>query len=267
MSRSAGENRARTIANKICLSGISLHHGLQSKITFLPSNELGIVFLFKGKRIPALAEYATDTTRGTSLGEVHVVEHVLSAIKGLGIDCILIELSANEPPAMDGSALPFVEALQLAKIKHLDFEKPNLAIERPIEISDNNSSLLVLPYNGFKVNFMVNFSIIGAQEFEYESGYVEQIAPARTFGYKEELDALKAAGRAFGASLETALGIDSKGYMNKPRFDNEPVRHKILDLIGDFALIGCDIKAHIIANKSGHKLNVEMARKIRKLLI
>lgn len=263
MSQSDGQNPAKTIKKKVSLSGISLHSGKRSTITFLPSKEIGIVFIYKNQKIKAIPENVSNTTRGTSLGKIDVVEHVLSAIAGLGINCLNIKLSSNEPPVMDGSSLIFAKALLSAGIKELKEKIPVLSIKKRLFIKDRNSSIEILPYNGFIIDFTVDFPAVGKQRFVYNGNYLKEIAPARTFGYMEELEKLKKMGLAKGASKKTALALSTKGYINKPRFKDEIVRHKILDLIGDISLAGIQIKGKIIAKKSGHELNAALVKKIR----
>ncbi len=249
----------------VSLSGIALHSGEKCTITFRPGKEKGIFFVVNGIRIPALAENVTDTVRGTSLKDAHVVEHVLSAVSGLGIGNIEIELTRKEPPAMDGSAEPFARALVRGGFSNI--QATPLTINEPIIIKDGESFIEAHPYNGFSVDFTIDFPAIGIQHFIYEDNYLRDIAPARTFGFIEELEALINQGLAKGASLDSALALSNQGYVNTPRFKDEPVRHKILDLIGDLSLVGAPIHAKIIAKKSGHKLNVALAVKLREILI
>ncbi|MBI5701497.1 UDP-3-O-[3-hydroxymyristoyl] N-acetylglucosamine deacetylase [Candidatus Saganbacteria bacterium] len=265
MFQSKGPSPVKTIADPVSLSGIALHSGQSSKLTFLPGNEVGIFFIYRGKKLPAIADYVTGTNRGTALGDIQVVEHVLSAVSGLGIGALDIELSTNEPPAMDGSAYPFAKALMSAGIREFEGKRQVVEIDSPIYLKDGGASIEALPYDGFEIKFMVDFPIIGYQEFTFSSNYLDEISQARTFGYLEELENLKKCGMAFGASTENALVLSRSGYVNSPRFENEPVRHKILDLIGDLELVGSDIKAKINAVKSGHKLNIALAKKIREI--
>ncbi len=265
MSQSGGRSPARTIKKAVSLGGVGIHSGAPSKITFLPSNSGEVFFVFEGKRIKPLAHFVTDTKRGTTIKNISVVEHVLSAINGLGISSLEIALTASEPPVMDGSAKPFVEALLSAEIVEIDGFRPLLEIKKPIRVFDDFSSIEVVPFNGFEVNFMVDFPIIGSQSFDYKGNYGQEIAPARTFGFVKELEKLKALGLALGANIDNALAIGDEGYVNEPRFKDEPVRHKILDIIGDLFLCGKEIRGRVIAKKSSHKLNVELAKILENL--
>lgn len=269
--------RKQTIKKSVSAKGLAIHSGLETEITFKPAPEnAGIIFvradLDSSPEIPAQAKYVSDTKRGVSLKikdiEVKVVEHVLAALGGLGIDNVKIEIKGPEPPVLDGSALPYVKLLREAGIIKQKEEKSFLKLALPLEIKDENKVLKALPYDGFKTSFMVNFpgTVIGRQELTFEGdaeAFEKEISPARTFGFREELESLIAAGLAKGASLENALGISKDGYINEPRFPDEVVRHKTLDLIGDLMLLGLPLKAYIIAKDTGHKYNIELVKRIR----
>jgi UDP-3-O-acyl N-acetylglucosamine deacetylase len=257
-----------TIARTITLEGIGLHSGTACHLTFTPAPQnSGIVFIKDGQRIPALAENVVDTRRGTSLPGIAVTEHLLSAIYGAGIDNLEIVVEGDEIPAGDGSALPFLEALEQAGKVMLPAERKTLAVAARVKVSDGESSLEALPFDGLKIDFMVNFAGIGEEKFSFlldPAAYKQQIAPARTFGYLDEVEALHRAGLALGASEKNALILGKQGFINPPRFPDEPVRHKILDLLGDLLLLGAPLSAAIVARKSGHKLNVMLAAQIRR---
>jgi UDP-3-O-[3-hydroxymyristoyl] N-acetylglucosamine deacetylase len=255
-----------TIGKSFSLSGIGIHSGKICEIVFSPAPaDEGVYFVYGGKKVPARADLVSDTSRGTSIDGIQVVEHALAAINGLGIDNIKIEVFSAELPVLDGSALPYLKALKSAGIVELGKKKKYLIVDSPIEVNDGSGSLKIAPFNGFKINFMIEFPYIGRQEFCYSEGFEDQIAPARTFGLFDELEQLNRRGLARGASLDNALAIGKSGYLNPPRFKNEPVRHKILDLIGDLALVGRQVKGEIIAKKSGHKLNIELSRRLLAL--
>jgi UDP-3-O-acyl N-acetylglucosamine deacetylase len=266
----------KTIKNEFSLSGIGIHSGEKCSMRVLPAKEdTGIRFLVKDAspavEIPASPAYVVKKERETSLKnsniEIQTVEHFLAAAHGLGIDNLTVELSGRELPILDGSALCFVEAFKKAEPVPLDYPKRIFLVHSSIalENDDGEASLVILPFTHFRISFVVDFPVIGCQLFSFDSekhSFEKEIAPARTFGYAEELETLKAKGLAKGASLENALGINKDGYMNPPRFSNEPVRHKILDLFGDLALLNGYIKGHIIAIKSGHKLNLELMERL-----
>ena len=257
--------KQRTIKNSFSLSGVAIHSGEPCSLTFRPAPPgSGVFFVINNEKIAALVQNVSSCDRGVTLSKVSVVEHLLAAAAGLGIDNLEIEASSAELPVLDGSAHPYVLAFKKAGIIEQDKDKSFLLIPSPIKILEGAASLEIRPYDGFKVFFMIDFPFIGKQEFTYE-GLFEEIAPARTFGLIEEVDELRRRGLARGASLDNALAIGEKGYINKPRFPDEPVRHKILDLIGDLSLVGRPIQGEIIAIKSGHKLNIELARRLQRL--
>jgi UDP-3-O-[3-hydroxymyristoyl] N-acetylglucosamine deacetylase len=254
--------RQKTISRSLQFSGLGLHSGKEValKLSPAPANT-GIYFLKEKSKIPATVDQVKDTKRGTTLGEIAVTEHLLAAAYGLGIDNLQIEITGDELPVLDGSALPYVEALEQAGIIEQKEAKNPIILEKPVKLD----SLEALPYNGFKVDFMVDFAGIGEQRYSLELSpetFKREIAPARTFGYIDEYELLKEQGLARGASLENALVLGKDGYINQPRFPDELVRHKILDLIGDLALLGRPLMAEVKAVKSGHKSNVELVRRI-----
>jgi UDP-3-O-[3-hydroxymyristoyl] N-acetylglucosamine deacetylase len=192
-----------------------------------------------------------------------VVEHLLAAVYGLGIDNLTIELEGGEPPALDGSAYLFGEALKKAGLAELPAEKRLLAPKKDLLVEDPGASLRLIPYDGFAIHFVIEFPVIGRQELSY-NGDFDELAQARTFGFVEELEGLRKRGLARGATLENSLAIGPQGYLSQPRYPDEPVRHKVLDLLGDLALVGHPINGKIEAFKSGHRLNVALARRIRE---
>ncbi len=252
--------------------------------------------------IPANADYVVDTSRGTTIGlgdaKVHTIEHVLASIVGLQIDNIKIEIDGIEPPVGDGSSMPFVEKLMEAGFETQDEPKDYLIIDETVMYhdEDNQIDIVALPLDGYRITVMVDYfnPALGSQHtglFDIEE-FVTEFAPARTFCFLSEVESLYDAGLIKGGNLDNAVviidhDIDQKGvnrimdkvglqdnveigptgFLNDKslRFKNEPVRHKLLDLIGDLALIGVPIKAQILAARPGHKSNVEFARKIRKL--
>lgn len=253
--------------------------------------------------IPALAEYVVDISRGTTIGigdaKVYTVEHVLAAIFGLQIDNLIIELNGIEPPIGDGSAMPYVEKLMDAGLVSQDAPKDYLIIEQPInhQEDDRGVDIVALPLDDYRVTVMVDYQnpALGSQHtglFDLEKEFVKEFAPARTFCFLSEVEELANQGLIKGGNLDNAVvivdhdidkeglkslsektGLDSdievkeSGFLNNTelRFKNEPARHKLLDMIGDLALIGAPIKAQILAARPGHKANVEFAKKIRKL--
>jgi len=258
--------KQRTIGRSFSLKGIGLHSGQPAGIEVAPAPaDSGIVFLTNGERVPVSLASLNGTQRGTSLAGVAVVEHFLSAAAGLGLDNLTVTVHGPELPVMDGSALIFANALLEAGPVEQPADRHFLELEEVIRLSSGKARLEAAPYRGFKVEFMVKFEGFGEQSLIFEperQSYLKEIAPARTFGYLEEAEELKKKGLALGASTENALILSQKGYVNQPRFADELVRHKILDLIGDLALLGRPLRAAIKADCSGHKLNTELVRRI-----
>ncbi|MDX1699303.1 MAG: bifunctional UDP-3-O-[3-hydroxymyristoyl] N-acetylglucosamine deacetylase/3-hydroxyacyl-ACP dehydratase [Melioribacteraceae bacterium] len=255
--------------------------------------------------IPALAEYVVDISRGTTLGlgdaKVYTVEHVLAAVTGLQINNLRIELDGIEPPIADGSSKPFVEKLLEAGIEKQDEPKNYLIIDETITYhnEDEQVDIVALPLDGFRMTVMVDYQnpALGSQHtglFDLEKEFVTEFAPTRTFCFLSEVEALAEQGLIQGGNLDNAvvivdhevsdndlkelskklelddeITVGKNGFLNENnlRFKNEPVRHKLLDMIGDLALIGVPIKAQILAARPGHKANVEFAKKIRKLYL
>jgi len=261
--------KQKTISRPISLEGIGLHSGEETNIVISPAPaNSGLFFLKDGERIPATVDQVAQTKRGTTLKNIAVTEHLLAAAYGLEIDNLQIEVQGNELPVMDGSALPFVDALETAGIVEQNEEKTSFKLTQKIKVQDNDAWLIAEPYDGLKVDFMVKFPYLGEQKLSLELSpetFKREIAPARTFGYLEEVEELKAQGLARGASEKNALVLGKEGYLNQPRFPDELVRHKILDLFGDIALLGQSLQAAISANKSGHKLNIELVRRLKQL--
>ncbi len=299
----------RTIANPISYTGVGLHTGNLTTLTFKPAPpNSGIRFkridLDDSPEIRATIDHVVDISRGTSLGMnnvvIHTVEHVLSAVAGMEIDNILVELDNNEPPVGDGSALPFVQALTEAGLVEQDSPKDYLVIEDTIAFSNEHKGIdiVVFPSDEFRITFMVDYKnpALGTQYtsmYSLTDEFVREYAPARTFCFLHEVEQLREMGLAKGGSLDNAVVIIDKeidntelehlkglfnlnqniilganGILNgkELRFPNEPVRHKTLDLIGDLALLGVPIIAHIIAARSGHGANVELVKMLRKEL-
>lgn len=298
----------RTIKWKTQYSGIGLHTGNQSTITFLPAApNSGIRFirtdLPDNPVVMALINYVADISRGTTLKNeeavVQTVEHVLAAITGLQIDNIDIELNANEPPVGDGSAKPFVDVLMNAGFEEQNVPKNFLVVDETVSYKDEERDveIVALPLDDFRITVMIDFQnpALGSQHtglFSLEEEFVKEFAQARTFCFLKEVEMLMDQGLIKGGTLDTAvvivdeelskgelqrlqkkLGIPGdvqlgdNGILNNVnlRFKNEPCRHKLLDLIGDLALVGAPIKAQILSARSGHKANIEFAKKLRTL--
>lgn len=273
--------KQRTIKQSAIYSGIGLHTGNETTITFRPAPvNTGIRFirtdLDHNPEIPCDIDHVIDITRGTTLGndsvKVHTVEHILSAIAGLSIDNLLIEVNANEPPVADGSALPFVERLQEAGIVEQDAPKRYFDLREPLWLSfADDVYLVILPANELKITYTVSYQhpLLKSQlaSFVVNNGvFAKEIAPARTFCFLHEVEILRQQGLIKGGNLNNAVVVGDDTILNDTlRFENEFVRHKILDLIGDLYLLGQPIKAHLVVVKSGHASNVKLVQKLRQL--
>ena len=269
----------RTIKRKIAYSGIGLHTGNETTITFIPAPvDTGVKFvrtdLSNKPEIPADITHVVDIARGTTIGrgevKIHTVEHILASLAGFKIDNLIIELNANEPPVGDGSALPLVKILNESGVELQNEPKRYYNLKEPCWAAENGALLVVLPAPEFKLSFTIDYNhpALGAQFASFnidEETFTRQIASARTFCFLHEVESLQRRGLIKGGSLENAVVIGEKNILNETlRFPDEFVRHKILDLMGDLFLLGLPLKAHVIAVKSGHALNVKLVRKMKK---
>ena len=237
---------------------------------------MGLVFrsVGSGQEIQALAANVSDTSRCTRLKlggfEVQTVEHVLSALAGLGVDDAVVEINGPEVPALDGSAAPFAAAILAAGLRDQSEGVDPITPARPVFVSERGSTLIALPSETLSLTVVLDYprhAYLGTQAaiFGGMGDYVSQIAPARTYGFLSEIEALRAAGLGLGASFDNAVVLGETQYETPLRFPNEPARHKLLDLIGDLALVGRPIWAEIIAVRPGHTLNVRLARLLSDL--
>ena len=262
-----------TIGSPVTVRGVGLHTGREVEMVLRPAPAgAGIVFRRRdasGPAIPARLDRVTGTASCVALGGdggVQTVEHLLSAARALGVDNLLAELNGPEVPGMDGSALPFVRALRNAGLRGQEAPRPVLTVRTPVWAGDADAGWAVaLPAERLSITCVVTLRAPAAGDqaatFDAAAGdYEETIAPARTWGYERDAAALRARGLALGASLENTLAIGGSGFLNPPRFPNEPARHKVLDLLGDLALLGAELRATVIAVRAGHTLHVALAR-------
>ncbi|WP_455045939.1 UDP-3-O-acyl-N-acetylglucosamine deacetylase [Leptotrichia trevisanii] len=276
----------KTIKNTVEISGIGLHKGEEIKLTLKPSgnnDKQGIIFKridVSGKSNIIKVDYRNlfDLERGTNIRneddvKVHTIEHFLSSLSITGITDILVEISGNELPILDGSSAGFVEKLLEAGIVELDEEIEPVMITEPVIFSDEKAGkyVMALPYDGFKISYTIDFnhSFLKSQYYELEvnlENYMENIAKCRTFAFDYEIDFLKKNNLALGGSLENAVVVGADGPLNPEglRYPDEFVRHKILDIIGDLYVLGTPIKAHVIAIKAGHYVNSRLTEMIAK---
>ncbi len=272
--------KQRTIGKEVTINGVGLHTGVKSTVKLMPAEPYeGIYFVAgdgdKTVEIPALADFVVETNRGTVLEKdgvrIHTVEHLLGAVYGMGIDNLRIELDGNEPPALDGSGLGFAEAIRDAGVVELDAEREFISVDEPFSMRFDDKELILLKDDGLRVSFGVDYPhpVVSTQFISIEiepDVFLKEIAPARTYVFKKDIEQIMAEGLAKGGSYENAVVIGDDGIVNGPlRFVNEPVRHKVLDLLGDLALVGKRISGHLIAIKTGHPHHVEFARELRKL--
>ncbi|RDZ27041.1 UDP-3-O-acyl-N-acetylglucosamine deacetylase [Lysobacter silvisoli] len=270
--------RQRTLKNVIRATGVGLHSGEKVFLTLRPAPvDTGIVFrrvdLDPVVEIPAAAQLVTETVLCTGLtqgaGKVMTVEHLLSALAGLGVDNIYVELSAAEVPIMDGSAGPFVFLLQSAGIAEQEAPKRFIRIKRPVEVRQGDKVARFEPYDGFRLGFTVVFdhpAIPASQsraevEFSTEN-YIREVSRARTFGFMRDLEYMRERNLGLGGSMDNAIVLDEFRVLNDDglRYADEFVRHKILDAVGDLYLAGHPIIGAYEGYKSGHALNNQLVR-------
>ena len=266
----------RTIRRSISCTGIGLHSGNKVTLSLKPAPaDFGIRFRrtdLGGVEIPATVQHLAGINYATGLSRdaatVETVEHLLSALVSLGIDNVVVELSQPEVPIMDGSAAPFVYLINEAGVKRLAPLRRYLKVVRPISLSRGDKRIAIYPSEHFKVTYSIAFDhpLLRHQSRTMridEDSFVEDIAPARTFGFLKEVEMLRQQGLALGGSLENAIVIGDTGVLNNAlRFDDEFVRHKILDVIGDLALIGHPIIGHVVAHRGGHALHTSFAAQV-----
>lgn len=258
--------KQKTIKSPLSLSGVGIHSGEETKIIIHPTKaDTGIVFIYQKETIPLSIKKVIGDRLATTLGPIVLVEHLLAAFSGLRINNVSIECFSKEIPILDGSSLPLIEALERVGIVELKQEVSPLVLTKTIRVEEEDKWITAEPAQNLSVEFMVNYPVIGHQQYIFDGSlesFKKDIAPARTFGYEKDLEELHKKGFAKGASLENALAIGENGYINQPRFKDEPVRHKILDVIGDLALLGRPLNAKIKGYKSSHRMNHELVRRI-----
>ena len=270
--------KQRTILREVSINGTSLHSAAKVTLTLKPAPvNTGIVFkridvYAKPELRPHISHIASDLVRNTSVAEGHVklhtIEHILSALNGMNIDNCYIEMDADEPPILDGSAKLFVKLIQEAEPVEQDEEREEFSLVEPVSVADGNRSIIALPYNGLKItctstddrgSHTQHLSI----DIDPET-YQSAVALARTFAVYEDIEPLLKMGKIQGGSLDSAVVIKGDKILSKEplRYQDEFVRHKILDIIGDISLLGVKLNAHIIAVRTGHALNAKFTAKI-----
>jgi UDP-3-O-[3-hydroxymyristoyl] N-acetylglucosamine deacetylase len=269
--------RQRTFKQRSTFEGIGLHTGESVRLTLAPAPpDTGIVFIRSDApdlEIPAVCDSVVDTTLNTCLGRdgvrIGTVEHLMAALAGCGIDNARIEVDGPEVPIADGSSAPFVQLVRRAGVHEQRAPRRFLQVKRPIVVSDGDRVAKLLPARRFRVTYTIDFRhpLISDQSRALqidERAFEKEIARARTFGFKRDVERLHSAGLARGGSLDNAVVVDDFHILNPEglRYSDEFVRHKILDAVGDLALLGMPVIGHLIAVKSGHALNHQLVRKV-----
>jgi len=258
----------QTIAREAALSGTGIHSGSQVRLRILPSTAGGIVFHrtdldgleFRIEPDKMAARNSTNLIRDGH--RILTIEHLLASLYAFDIDCVDIELDGEEIPILDGSARPFVEALEGAGLKKLDSQRETIRIRESFSIEEGDSWIRVTPADSLEISYRIEFDhpAVGVQEMSLEINretFASGIAPARTFGFLKDVPELRARQLALGGSLDNALVLDEKKLINGPlRFPDEFVRHKILDLVGDLSLLGRPVQGRFTAHRAGHGLHL-----------
>ena len=268
----------KTLRKDIECAGIGLHSGVRVAMRMRPAPpNSGIVFrrLDKGgAEIPARQEYLQRSNLATTLSKndvsIGTVEHILSAAGGLGIDNLIVEVEGAEVPILDGSAAPFIYLMHEAGVRVQQASRQFIKILEPLRIEEDDKFVAIYPSDRFKISYTIDFEhpLIGVQRQTFvvtPRCFTEQIAPARTFGFLREVEALRRAGFALGGSMENAIVVGNNSILNNQlRFEDEFVRHKILDAIGDLMLAGAPILGHVVAYRAGHALHAGLVEEIER---
>ncbi len=269
--------RQRTLAGIASCSGIGVHSGRKVSLTIKPAPvNHGIKFvrtdLLDSPQISARFNRVVDTSLATVIGSegfiISTIEHLMASFAGLSVDNALVEVNAHEMPIMDGSAGPFTRLIQAAGIQEQDAPRCVFVVRKPISLEKDGKSVSIFPYSGYKITCSIEYDhpLIRRQTFSAditEQLFIKEISSARTFGFFHEIEYLKKVGLARGGSLDNAVVVAAESVLNEDglRFPDEFVRHKILDCIGDFSLLGLPIVGHIVTHKSGHAFHHEFLEK------
>lgn len=261
-----------SLREKVSIEGIGLHSGALSRATFFPSDSPGIHFRMGDHLVPASVEQVQDTTRGVSLGkngnQVKTVEHLLAAVRWLGVQNLEIEIEGEEVPVLDGSAQAWVLALKPALVKTLQIF-PEFDLDEPVIIEEKDAYVKAFPFTTLSVSYTIDYpgTPIGLQHWDGQitpEVFETELAPARTFGFMEEVKALWRRGLAQGGNWENCVVISRDAFLTPLRFKDEMVRHKVLDLMGDLALISAVPRARLEVRKGSHRLHTAMAESLLK---
>lgn len=264
----------RTLRRAIACAGIGLHSGNKVTLTLRPAPaDYGIRFFRTdlGIEIPATVEHVATIHYATGLARqgatVDTVEHLLAALVSQGVDNVRVDLSQPEVPIMDGSSAPFVYLIHEAGVKRLTAPRRFLRVRRTVSLTAGDKHIALYPADDFRVTYGISFDhpLLRQQSRSFTlsaDGFIEQIAPARTFGFLKDVEMLRQRGLALGGSLDNALVFSETGVLNTLRFEDECVRHKILDAIGDLALAGFPLLGHLVVQRGGHELHTRFAAEL-----
>ncbi|HET9368765.1 MAG TPA: UDP-3-O-acyl-N-acetylglucosamine deacetylase [Vicinamibacterales bacterium] len=266
----------RTLRRAVPCAGIGLHSGRKVSLSLKPAPaDSGIRFRrtdLNGIEIPAhVSHLGARQTLQTGLvndqASVETVEHLLAALRSLGVDNATIDLDHPEVPIMDGSSAPWVYLIQDAGVRELNVPRKTIRVTRPMQVQHGDKRIALYPADSFRITYTISFDhpMLRHQQRTIdldEATFVDEIAPARTFGFLKEVEMLRQRGLALGGSLENAIVLGETGVLNPLRFDDEFVRHKILDVIGDMALVGHPIVGHLVVHRGGHALHTALAAEL-----
>lgn len=268
----------QTIRKKVTITGVGLHTGKDSQISFCPAPPgTGVHFVRRDlpgcPSLPVLADYVSATSYATTLGNeffaVSTVEHCLSSVTALRIDNLFIELNGPEIPICDGSAAVFLKELLAAGVVEQDMPRQYIFVKQPVFVGNSDKHAYVVPYNGLRITCTIDFPhpSIGQQNFDIDvniANFEKDIARARTFGFLKDVEALRQRGLALGGTLDNAIVLDDQSVMNPSglRFTDEFVRHKVLDAIGDLVTLGKPLLGHVVLFKAGHDLMNQLNKAI-----
>src|SRR5882672_2298039 len=268
--------RQHTIRKPVSIEGVGLHSGKVARVTLSPAPaDAGVVFKVRstGERIPARPESVVNSHYATTVGvngtRVQTVEHLMAAAVGLGIDNLEIEVDGPEIPALDGSAKPFVALLAYAGRVQQSARRRMLTLPCPLRVGSGARWMQIVPSDTFRISYTLDndHPAIGTQVLSWsptERSFVEEFAPARTYAFLKDLGLMRKNGLARGGSLDNAIVLGNRGALNGLRYRDEFVRHKMLDLVGDLALLGRPIRAHVIVRNGGHALNIELVLAVQR---
>jgi len=270
------DSRQRTVAKEISCTGIGLHSGKTVGMTIQPGPaDSGIIFerldIPDSCKIKASFDNVIQTNMATTIGvngyRISTVEHLMAAFFGMGIDNALVQIDGEEVPIMDGSSAPFVDLLDSAGVTVQDSYKRFLLVKNPVKVTDGNRSVQLHPSDELRITYRIDFDhpLIKDQSYEMvfsKPNFIREISRARTFGFLKDVQTLWDNGLAKGGSLENAIVVDEFGVLNEDglRYKNEFVRHKLLDFIGDLAILGATVIGHVVVERSGHSFNQELLK-------